>query len=60
MWRLPMHSAFYRFVPLADPPGLAHTLRRQAEQLGLLGTIVVAAEGVSGALAGAPAALRAF
>ena len=53
-----LHSAFYRFVPLADPPVAADALRALAQ--GLQGSVVVAAEGVSGALAGVPAAVLAF
>ena len=53
-----LHSAFYRFVPLAEPPAAANTLRALAQ--GLRGSVVVAAEGVSGALAGVPAAVLAF
>ena len=53
-----LHSAFYRFVPLADPPVAADALRTLAQ--GLRGSVVVAAEGVSGALAGVPAAVLAF
>ena len=53
-----LHSAFYRFTPLADPAAAAATLRHLAR--GLLGSIVVAAEGLNGTLAGAPAALAAF
>jgi UPF0176 protein len=53
-----LHSAFYRFVPLADPAATADALRTLA--LGLQGSIVVAGEGVSGAVAGAPLAVHAF
>ena len=53
-----LHSAFYRFVPLAEPPAAANTLRALAQ--GLRGSVVVAAEGVSGALAGVPAVVLAF
>ena len=53
-----LHSAFYRFVPLADPPAAAAALRRLAQ--GLMGSIVVAAEGVNGALAGAAGAVAGF
>ena len=49
-----LHSAFYRFTPLLDPVAAAAMLRRLAQ--GLTGSIVVAAEGISGTLAG-PAAL---
>ena len=53
-----LHSAFYRFVPLADPPAAAALLRGLAQ--GLQGSIVVAAEGLNGTLAGTPAAVAAF
>lgn len=53
------HGAFYRFVPVAEPPVLAEWLRLLAGRLGLLGSIVVAPEGVNGALAGEAAALDA-
>ncbi len=52
------HTAFYRLVPLDDPGALADRLRRAAAPL--FGSILVAVEGVSGAVAGAPAALDAF
>ena len=58
MTAAPLHSAFYRFTPLADPAAAAATLRYLAR--GLHGSIVVAAEGLNGSLAGAPAALAAF
>ncbi len=53
-----LHSAFYRFTPLADPLAVADTLRRLAKGLG--GSIVVAPEGVSGAVAGLRAEVLAF
>jgi UPF0176 protein len=53
-----LHSAFYRFVPLADPPAAAAALRRIAS--GLTGSVIVAAEGVSGAVAGPSGAVQAF
>ncbi|MCZ2498528.1 hypothetical protein GN316_17340 [Xylophilus sp. Kf1] len=52
------HSAFYRFVPLADPASAADTLRALAR--GLQGAIVVAHEGVSGTVAGSAAAVADF
>ncbi len=52
------HSAFYCFVPVPDVGGLAEVLHTLAK--GLLGTVVVASEGVSGALAGSPTAVAAF
>ncbi|WP_229722739.1 oxygen-dependent tRNA uridine(34) hydroxylase TrhO [Xylophilus rhododendri] len=54
----PQHTAFYRFTPLADPAAAAATLRELAQ--GLLGAIVVAGEGVSGALAGSKETVAAF
>jgi UPF0176 protein len=53
-----LHSAFYRFVPLADPTAAADALRALARELA--GSIVVAHEGVNGTVAGAPAAVAAF
>ena len=53
-----LHSAFYRFVPLADPAAAADALRALAREL--TGSIVVAHEGVNGTVAGAPAAVAAF
>jgi len=53
-----LHSAFYRFVPLADPSAAADTLRAQAH--GLQGSVVVAHEGISGAVAGEPRTVAAF
>ena len=53
-----LHSAFYRFVPLAEPVAAAEAVRRLAQ--GLQGSIVLAAEGINGTLAGAPEAVRSF
>ena len=53
-----LHSAFYRFVPLADPAAAADALRALAREL--TGSIVVAHEGVNGTVAGMPAAVAAF
>ncbi len=53
-----LHSAFYRFFPCPDPAALAQRLRALAA--GLQGSIVVAAEGINGAVAGAPDAVAAF
>ena len=56
-----LHSAFYRFVPLRDPPAAADALRVLARGLhGLHGSIVVAAEGLNGTVAGPSAAVVAF
>ena len=53
-----VHSAFYRFTPLADPAAAADALRVLAQ--GLHGSVVVAHEGVNGTVAGAPPAVAAF
>lgn len=53
-----LHSAFYRFTPLRSPAEAAGILRDLARDL--LGSITVAAEGISGAVAGEPAAVQAF
>lgn len=52
------HIAFYQFVALPDPEAVAAELRRLTE--GLHGSILVAAEGLNGVLAGTAAALDAF
>ena len=53
-----LHSAFYRFTALADPPAAAAVLRVLAQHLH--GSIVVAAEGVNGTVAGTPDAVADF
>ena len=53
-----LHSAFYRFAPLADPVAAADALRALARDL--KGSIVVAAEGVNGTVAGTPEAVADF
>ena len=53
-----LHSAFYRFVPLADPVAAADALRALAR--GLQGSIVVANEGINGTVAGTPEAVGEF
>jgi len=45
-----LHSAFYRFVPLAHPAAAADAVRALAHDL--TGSIVVAAEGINGTVAG--------
>ncbi len=44
------HSAFYRFTPLADPQAVVDGLTPLAQ--GLLGSVLVAEEGINGMLAG--------
>jgi UPF0176 protein len=53
-----VHSAFYRFARLGDPRGLAVRLRALAD--GLLGSIVLAEEGINGMMAGPQSRLLAF
>jgi UPF0176 protein len=53
-----IHSSFYRFTPLADPLAVTERLRELVPGLG--GNVIVAAEGISGALAGEAEVLQAF
>lgn len=53
-----LHSAFYRFTPVPDPAAAAAAIRGLAQ--GLFGSITVAGEGLNGAVAGAPEAVRGF
>ena len=52
------HIAFYKFVPLDDPDGVVAHLRLLTANL--LGSILVASEGINGMLAGTSAQLDAF
>ena len=56
------HTAFYKFVRLVDPAAVAACLRELCAwpQAGVLGSILVAAEGINGMLAGTPEALDAI
>ncbi len=53
-----LHSAFYRFTPVADPAALAKRLRALAADL--TGSIVVASEGLNGGVAGDADAVARF
>jgi UPF0176 protein len=55
-----LNIAAYHFVAIDDPRVLADALLARAETAGLLGTILVAPEGLNLFLAGAPVALRGF
>lgn len=55
-----VHSAFYRFVSLPDAQAAAGDLRSLGATLGLNGAIIVATEGLNGAISGTPAAVDAF
>jgi UPF0176 protein len=53
-----LHSSFYRFVALPDPARTTERVRLLSRQV--LGSIVVAAEGISGVVAGPPDQVLAF
>jgi UPF0176 protein len=56
-----VHTAFYRFTPLADPERVAALLRvllSRQELAGVTGSILVATEGINGMLAGPPVAVE--
>ena len=53
-----LHSSFYRLIPVADPRALANQILIWAQDL--LGSVVVASQGVSGAVAGTPATVAHF
>jgi UPF0176 protein len=53
-------ATFYEFMAVPDPADLRETLLPVCETLGLLGTILLATEGINGTLAGAPAAIDDF
>ncbi|MGQ0599068.1 oxygen-dependent tRNA uridine(34) hydroxylase TrhO [Aquabacterium sp.] len=52
------HTSFYRFVPLSDPDQVANILRELVQPL--KGSVLVAHEGISGALAGSTEQLDTF
>lgn len=51
--------SFYRFFDLADPARLRSELQAVCEERGLLGTILLASEGINGTLTGAGTDIRA-
>lgn len=53
-----LHTAFFKFTPLPDPDAVV--LRLRALTNGLLGSILVAHEGINGVLAGRVAEVQAF
>lgn len=53
-------AVFYRFVPLDGLPALRRRLHERAADLGLKGTVLLAEEGVNGALCGARRPLEAW
>ena len=52
------HVAFYQFEDLSPLEPLRDTLREHAERLGLLGTVLLAQEGINGMLAGSSEAIQ--
>ena len=58
MSEIHQHTSFYKFVALAEPERVAERLRELCVPLG--GNVLVAPEGISGALGGPPAALDEF
>jgi UPF0176 protein len=55
-----INLAFYRFSTLADPDQMATTLKDLCVANGLLGSLIVAHEGINGMLAGTPEGTDAF
>jgi UPF0176 protein len=55
-----LNVSAYLFTPIQDPEGLREGLRTAAAARGLLGTILLAGEGINLFLAGAPEAVRGF
>ncbi len=54
------HSAFYKFVPLSHPDRVVADLRALAMRFDLLGSILVATEGINGMVAGREENVDAF
>lgn len=52
------HDAFYRFVKIDDPDGLVEVLEPLCKNAGVLGSILVAHEGINGMLAGTEEQLK--
>ncbi len=52
------HIAFYKFAPVQDPEALRATLEQKCLEANLLGTILIAHEGINGMLAGTETQLR--
>jgi UPF0176 protein len=50
-------AAYYRFLPLADPSALREELRAIFTPTDLLGTTLIAPEGINGTMAGSPATI---
>jgi UPF0176 protein len=55
-----LNVSAYRFVEIAEPQLLRDSLHQHARNLGLLGTVLLAPEGINLFLAGAESGMRAF
>jgi len=55
-----LNIAAYKFVAIGDGPALRERLLARSRALGLMGTILIAPEGINMFLAGAPEAVQAF
>ncbi len=53
-------AALYRFVALPDAAALRDALERRCRELGILGTLLLAREGINGTVAGSEAAIAAL
>jgi UPF0176 protein len=53
-------AALYRFARIGDPESLRARLLAEAREGGLVGSLIVATEGINGTIAGQPEPLRAF
>ncbi len=53
-------AALYRFSPITDPQQLATELRAFGTENGLVGSIILATEGMNGTIAGTPQAVEAM
>lgn len=53
-------ATFYRFVEIADPPELRRQIHRICEANDILGTCLVAGEGINATVAGSEAGIRAL
>ena len=51
-------AAFYKFVELPDYRNIRASLQRRCEELGLLGSILLASEGINGTISGSEANVR--
>lgn len=51
-------AAFYKFVPLPDYRDLQPVLQLRCKELGLLGTILLAEEGINGTISGSEKSIR--